>query len=102
MRLSRSFIKRASFTHSFVYLVLLVAWIVPGLHQEEFIFGTLHGVGWFVMCALVILAVRRRVVNLRLATAVAVLGAVGPFIGSAEFVRQERAGRRRDNRLQAH
>lgn len=95
-------LKWASFAHSTVYLVLLVAWVLPGLHPVEFVFGMAHGLGWFVMCALMVLAVRRRVVNLRLATAVAVLGAVGPFIGSAEFVRQERARRRDGDPLRTH
>jgi hypothetical protein len=99
MRLTRTFIKRASFTHSFVYLVLLVAWLVPGLHQEEFIFGTLHGVGWFVMCALVIVGLRLRLLDIRLAVAVAVLGAVGPFIGSYEFIRQDRNRSHRSEEL---
>jgi hypothetical protein len=84
-------LKWASFTHSTVYLVLLVAWAIPGLHGVEFVFGLAHGLGWFAMCALMIGGLKARIVNVRLATAVAVLGAVGPFIGSAEFVRQERA-----------
>jgi hypothetical protein len=83
-------LKWASFTHSTVYLALLIAWIVPGLHTEEFIFGMAHGLGWFAMCGLMVAALRRRIVNVRLATAVAVIGAVGPFVGSYEFVRQER------------
>ena len=84
-------LKWASFTHSIVYLILLAAWAIPGLHGVEFAFGLAHGLGWFVMCALMIAGLKAKLVNLRLATAVAVLGAIGPFIGSAEFVRQERA-----------
>ncbi len=91
MRLSRGFVKYASFTHSAVYLVLLVAWLTPGLAPVEAVFGLAHGLGWFAMCALVIVALRLRLVDIRLAVAVAILGAVGPFIGSAEFVRQDRA-----------
>lgn len=83
-------LKWASFAHSTVYLVLLIVWIVPGLHGAEFIFGMAHGLGWFAMCGLMIAALRRRIVNVRLATAVAVIGAIGPFVGSYEFVRQER------------
>jgi len=90
MRLTRRFVKYASFTHSAVYLVLLIAWIVPGLARVEAVFGLAHGLGWFAMCALVIVALRMRLVDIRLAVAVAVLGAVGPFVGSAEFVRQDR------------
>lgn len=90
MRLTRQGVKYASFTHSAAYLVLLVAWLVPGLHGLEAVFGLAHGLGWFAMCALAIVALRMRLVDIRLAVAVAVLGAVGPFIGSAEFVRQDR------------
>ncbi len=93
MRLTRRTVKYASFTHSAIYLVLLVVWVVPGLSGEEAAFGLAHGLGWFAMCALVLAALRLRLVNLRLAVAVAVLGAVGPFIGSAEFVRQDRRRR---------
>jgi hypothetical protein len=87
-------LKWASFTHSTVYLILLVAWAIPGLHPVEFVFGLAHGLGWFVMCALMIAGLKARIVNIRLATAVAILGAVGPFIGSAEFIRQERSAAR--------
>lgn len=89
-RLTRRTVKLASFTHSAVYLALLIAWLVPGLHPEERVLGFAHGLGWFAMCALVLAALRLRLVDIRLAVAVAVLGAVGPFIGSAEFVRQDR------------
>jgi hypothetical protein len=83
-------LKIASFTHSAVYAVLLVVWIVPGLHEAEFAFGLTHGLGWIAMCVLMLEAVRRRLVSLRLAVAVAVIGAVGPFVGSYEFVQEDR------------
>lgn len=91
--MGRRGLKRASFTHSTVYACLLTAWIVPGLHPFEFIFGMAHGLGWFAMCGLMIWGLKRRLVDLRLATAVAILGAVGPFIGTWEFVRQDRRAR---------
>lgn len=89
--LTRERLKWASFSHSTVYLVLLVAWAIPGLAGVEFVFGLAHGLGWFAMCALAFAGVRLRLIDLRLATAISILGAVGPFIGSAEFVRQDRA-----------
>lgn len=89
-RLTRRTVKYASFTHSAIYLSLLIVWVVPGLAPEEQVLGLAHGLGWFAMCALVLAALRLRLVDIRLAVAVAVLGAVGPFIGSAEFVRQDR------------
>ncbi len=85
-------LKAASFLHSAVYIALLIVWLVPGLHGAEFVFGLSHGVGWIVMSLACIVAVRLKVISLRLAVAVAVLGGVGPFFGTAEFVRE---GRRR-------
>ena len=43
-------LKWLSFTHSAIYLTLLVVWIVPGLHALEFVFGLAHGLGWIAMC----------------------------------------------------
>ena len=82
-------LKRLSFAHSTVYAILLVVWLVPGLQAFEFVFGLAHGLGWIAMCALSLAAVRARVIPLRLGFAVAVIGAVGPFVGSYEFVREQ-------------
>lgn len=91
-------LKVASLTHSTVYAVLLVVWLVPGLHALEFVFGLAHGLGWIAMCVASLEALRRRIIDLRLAVAVAVIGAVGPFVGSYEFLRRSRAtGNRRDS-----
>jgi hypothetical protein len=83
-------LKVLSFTHSAIYLVLLVVWLVPGLQGAEAVFGLAHGIGWLIMCALSLTALRLRVISLRLAVAVAVIGGVGPFVGSWEFLREER------------
>ena len=93
--LSFATLKRLSFTHSAIYLTLLTVWIVPGLHPLEFVFGMAHGLGWIAMCVLTLAAVRARMIPLRLGIAVAVIGAVGPFVGSYEFVREERRRRAR-------
>ena len=90
MTLRFATLKALSFAHSAVYAVLLVVWLVPGLHGLEFVFGLAHGLGWIAMCLLSVAALRARVISLRLAVAVAVVGAVGPFVGSWEFVREER------------
>ena len=45
---------------------------------------------------------RARVISLRLAVAVAVIGAVGPFVGSCEFVREERRGQQTLRRHDPH
>jgi hypothetical protein len=83
-------LKWGSFVHSAVYTVLLVVWLVPGLAGWEAIFGMAHGLGWIAMSLACLTALRLRVIDLRLAVAVAVLGGVGPFIGSYEFWRQSR------------
>ena len=81
-------LKAASFAHSAVFAVLLVVWLVPGLHTWEFVFGLTHGLGWFAMCAAALYALRRRIIDLRQAVAVAIVGAVGPFVGSYELWRR--------------
>jgi hypothetical protein len=85
-------LKWASFIHSAIYTVLLVVWLVPGLSGWEAIFGMAHGLGWIAMTLACLVALRLRVIDLRLAVAVAVLGGIGPFIGSYEFWRQSRDG----------
>jgi hypothetical protein len=90
VRLRFSTLKHLSFAHSTVYAILLTVWLIPGLHPLEFVFGLAHGLGWILMCVLCLEALRSRVISLRLAVAVAVIGAVGPFVGSYEFVREER------------
>jgi len=86
-------LKYLSFTHSAVYLALLVAWLTPGLKGGEAVFGWGHGVGWILISLLCIDAVRRRVIPLWLAVTVVIVGGVGPFAGSAGFVIEERRRR---------
>jgi len=94
--LTFSRLKRGSFAHSIVYLALLVVAAlvnlggVSGLGSILFVLGMAHGIGWIVMTLLALAALRLRVIGLRLAVAIAIVGAVGPFVGSAEFVREER------------
>jgi hypothetical protein len=83
-------LKRASFTHSLIYLTLLVVWLVPGLHTFEFIFGLAHGLGWIAMSIACLYAARQRIISLRIAVAVVVIGGIGPFVGSYEFARARR------------
>ncbi len=81
----------ASFTHSCVYLGLLVCAFAAGNPEPlTFVLGLGHGLLWIVMSLACILAARLHVVPLRLAVAVAVLGGIGPFFGSYEFIRERR------------
>src|ERR1700712_2974066 len=77
----------ASFTHSAVYLALLVCAFVAGNPQPEtFILGLAHGLMWIAMSLICIVAARMRIIPFWLAVTVAVLGGLGPFAGSVAFV----------------
>ncbi len=79
-----------SLIHSAVYFALLIsAFLLDGPQPWTFIFGLSHGLIWIAMSVISVLAVYYRVINLRLAVAVAVLGCVAPFFGTAEFLRQK-------------
>jgi hypothetical protein len=84
-------LKWASFTHSCIYASLLVCAFVVGKPEPlTFVLGMSHGLLWIAMSLTCIVAARLRIVSLRLAVAVAVLGGIGPFFGSYEFVREQR------------
>jgi hypothetical protein len=84
-------LKWTSFFHSCVYTSLLVCAFALGKPQPAtLVLGWTHGLLWIGMSLACIAAARRRVVPLRLAVAVAVLGGIGPFFGSYEFVREQR------------
>ncbi|MBA3328479.1 MAG: hypothetical protein H0T43_09275 [Solirubrobacterales bacterium] len=79
-------LKWGSFTHSTVYTALLVT-VFTGPDDVKYVLGWAHGLGWIAMTIASLAALRLRVISLRLAVAVAVLGGIGPFFGSAEFAR---------------
>ncbi len=84
-------LKWISFFHSCVYLTLLLCAFALGKPQPEtFVLGLSHGLLWIFMSIVCLAAVRARMLPLRLAVAVAVLGGIGPFFGSYEFVREQR------------
>ncbi|HTA96855.1 MAG TPA: hypothetical protein VK730_04340 [Solirubrobacteraceae bacterium] len=84
-------LKWTSFFHSCVYTSLLICAFALGKPQPEtLVLGWAHGLLWIGMSLACIAAARMRIVSLRLAVAVAVLGGIGPFFGSAEFVREQR------------
>ncbi len=91
---SRAFtpLKWTSLFHSCVYTSLLLCAFALGKPQPEtLVLGWTHGILWIGMSLACIAAARARIVSLRLAVAVAVLGGIGPFFGSWEFVRAQRA-----------
>jgi len=83
--------RRVSFTHSLIYLALLYTAFAAGKPEPAtFVLGLSHGLLWIGMSIACLVAVRRRVLPLRVAVAVAVLGGIGPFFGSLEFIRETR------------
>jgi hypothetical protein len=85
-----------SFAHSCVYAALLVCAFAAGKPEPAtFVLGLTHGLLWIGMSLTCLVCVRLRIVPLRLATAVAVLGGIGPFFGTFEFVRESRRRRSR-------
>jgi len=84
-------LKWASFTHSAIYLSLLVSAFAAGKPEPlTEVLGWTHGLLWISMSLACLTAARRRIVPLRVAVAVAVLGGIGPFFGSLEFMREQR------------
>ena len=87
-------LKWTSFTHSCIYTTLLICAFAIGKPQPAtFVLGLTHGLLWIFMSLACLVCVRFRIVPLRLAVAVAVLGGIGPFFGSYEFVREQRRRR---------
>ena len=88
-------LKWTSFAHSCIYLGLLISAFAVGKPEPlTFALGLTHGLLWIFMSAACITAARMRVVSLRLAVAVAVLGGIAPFFGSSEFLREQRHSKR--------
>jgi hypothetical protein len=81
----------ASFTHSLVYLALLLcAFVFANPQPETFALGLAHGLIWIVMSLVCIAAARAHVIPFWLAVTVAVLGGLGPFAGSIGFLVADR------------
>jgi hypothetical protein len=87
----------ASFTHSCIYLALLICAFALGKPEPEtFILGLSHGLIWICMSLVCIAAARARVIPFWLAVTVAVLGGLGPFCGTIGFVVEERRRARKN------
>jgi hypothetical protein len=89
--LTFSHLKWTSFLHSFIYLALLLCAFAAGKPEPlTEALGWTHGLLWISMSLACMTAARRRIIPLQVAVAVAVLGGIGPFFGSLEFVREQR------------
>jgi hypothetical protein len=84
-------LRAVSFTHSCVYLALLLCAFALGNPQPEtFILGLTHGLLWIGMSLVCIAAARAGVIPFWLAVTVAILGGLGPFAGTIGFVLADR------------
>jgi hypothetical protein len=84
-------LEAASFTHSAVYLgLLLSAFAFGNPEPETFILGLAHGLMWIGMSVVCIAAARARIIPFWLAVTIVVLGGLGPFAGSVGFLLEAR------------
>jgi len=84
-------LKWTSVLHSTIYAALLyVAFVAGKPEPATFVLGLAHGLLWIGMSLVCLLAVRLHVIPLRIAVAVAVVGGIGPFVGTIEFLRYGR------------
>lgn len=81
-----------SLLHSVVYATMLALMFSDGPESVRSVLGWTHGLMWIAMSLVCVTAASRRLLPLRTALAVAVLGGVGPFIGTYEFMRLRRNG----------
>ena len=87
-------LEAVSFTHSCIYLgLLLSAFALGNPEPATFILGLSHGCVWIAMSLVCIAAARYRVIPFWLAVTVAVLGGLGPFMGTAGFIYESRRRR---------
>lgn len=84
-------LEAVSLFHSCVYLMLLIcAFVLGNPEPATFVLGLSHGLIWIAMSLTCIAATRWRVIPFWLAVTVAVLGGLGPFMGSAGFLYESR------------
>lgn len=84
-----------SICHSCVYLALLICAFALGKPEPAtFVLGLTHGLVWIGMSLTCIAASRYRVIPFWLAVTVAVLGGLGPFMGSGGFLLESRRRKR--------
>ena len=90
-------LRKLSYAHSAIYLVLLYVAFVDRHDGLVTVFGWAHGLFWIGMSLLCLESVRRRRIPLWLGVMVAVVGGVGPFAGSIGFFLEKRRLRAQRN-----
>ena len=80
-----------SMFHSCIYLSLLIcAFVLGNPEPATFVLGLSHGLIWIGMSLTCIAAARYKVIPYWLAVTVAILGGLGPFMGTVGFVYETR------------
>lgn len=86
-------VKRASYLELALFSALVVFWLLPGFHDEEFAFGLGHGIGYVALCLLIwIAALRREVPYWLLAATLTPVGPLGSVIGISWIEHKGRTG----------
>ena len=84
-----------SIIHSFLFTgLMLCAFVLDKPQPATFIFGFTHGVLYMVMAVLVGVAAKLRTVTVTTALVVIIMGAIGPYFGTYDFIREARRRRR--------
>ena len=80
-----------SMFHSCIYLSLLIcAFVLGNPEPATFVLGLSHGLIWIGMSLTCLAAARYKVIPYWLAVTVAILGGLGPFMGTVGFVYETR------------
>jgi hypothetical protein len=78
-----------SIIHSFLFTGLMLCAFVLGHPQPAtFIFGFTHGVLYMAMAVLAGVAAKLRTISVTTALVVIILGAIGPYFGTYDFLRE--------------
>lgn len=79
-------VKRFSYFELALFGALVVFWLLPGFHSEEFAFGLGHGIGFIALCILIWIAVlRHEAPYWLLAGTLTPVGPVGSVIGISVY-----------------
>jgi pheromone shutdown protein TraB len=93
-------LEAVSIFHSCIYAALIVCAITLGsASTATYTLGWAHGLLWIGMSLVCIAAARARIIPFWLAVTVAVLGGLGPFLGTIGFLVETRRRRRGETLL---
>lgn len=87
-------VKRASWAELAIFAALVVFWLLPGYHHEEFVFGLTHGIGYLALCLLIWIAIlRHEAPYTLLAASLTPVGPLGSVVAIRWIETRERSDR---------